>query len=119
MGIVKFDLLALGALNGLHMSVDAVKEAHGVDIDLAVIPQEAGHIRHADSRRYGRGVPGGVEGADGDSATDEAKDVLRPGRRSGADPARSHPGSFGASVSAQEKRGGGGGAIRIPLPSLS
>ena len=40
MGIVKFDLLALGALNGLHMSVDAVKEAHGVDIDLAVIPQE-------------------------------------------------------------------------------
>ena len=40
MGIVKFDLLALGAMNALHLSVDAVKEAHGVDIDLAVIPQE-------------------------------------------------------------------------------
>jgi error-prone DNA polymerase len=40
MGIVKFDLLALGALNGLHMSVDAVQEAHGIDIDLATIPQE-------------------------------------------------------------------------------
>ena len=40
MGIVKFDLLALGALNGLHMSVDAIREAHGVDIDLATIPQE-------------------------------------------------------------------------------
>ncbi len=40
MGIVKFDLLALGALNGLHLSVDAIREAHGVDIDLATIPQE-------------------------------------------------------------------------------
>ncbi|MCP3975501.1 MAG: DNA polymerase III subunit alpha [bacterium] len=40
MGIVKFDLLALGALNALHLSVDAIREAHGVDIDLATIPQE-------------------------------------------------------------------------------
>ena len=40
MGIVKFDLLALGAMNGLHMSVDVIREVHGVDIDLATIPQE-------------------------------------------------------------------------------
>ena len=40
MGIVKFDLLALGAMNGLHMSVDAIREVHGIDIDLAKIPQE-------------------------------------------------------------------------------
>ena len=40
MGIVKFDLLALGALNGLHLSVDAIREVHGIDIDLATIPQE-------------------------------------------------------------------------------
>ena len=40
MGIVKFDLLALGALNALHLSVDTISEAHGVDIDLATIPQE-------------------------------------------------------------------------------
>ncbi|MDJ0959454.1 MAG: error-prone DNA polymerase [Acidimicrobiia bacterium] len=40
MGVVKFDLLALGALNGLHLSVDAIREVHGVDIDLATIPQE-------------------------------------------------------------------------------
>ena len=40
MGIVKFDLLALGAMNALHLSVDAIREAHGVDIDLATIPQE-------------------------------------------------------------------------------
>jgi error-prone DNA polymerase len=40
MGVVKFDLLALGALNALHLSVDAIAEMHGVDIDLATIPQE-------------------------------------------------------------------------------
>ena len=40
MGIVKFDLLALGALNGLHLSIDAIDEVHGIEIDLATIPQE-------------------------------------------------------------------------------
>ncbi|HSF84443.1 MAG TPA: error-prone DNA polymerase, partial [Acidimicrobiia bacterium] len=40
MGIVKFDLLALGAMNGLHLSVDAIRDMHGIDIDLATIPQE-------------------------------------------------------------------------------
>jgi error-prone DNA polymerase len=40
MGVVKFDLLALGALNGMHLSVDMIREVHGVDIDLATIPQE-------------------------------------------------------------------------------
>jgi error-prone DNA polymerase len=40
MGVVKFDLLALGALNALHLSVDAIADAHGIDIDLAMIPQE-------------------------------------------------------------------------------
>ena len=40
MGIVKFDLLALGALNGLHLSVDAIADSHGINIDLATIPQE-------------------------------------------------------------------------------
>ncbi len=40
MGIVKFDLLALGAMNALHLSVDAIRDTHGVDIDLATIPQE-------------------------------------------------------------------------------
>lgn len=40
MGIVKFDLLALGALNALHLSVDAIADVHGIDIDLATIPQE-------------------------------------------------------------------------------
>ena len=39
-GIVKFDLLGLGMLNALHLTVDAVEEVHGVALDLATIPQE-------------------------------------------------------------------------------
>jgi error-prone DNA polymerase len=39
-GIVKFDLLALGMLNALHLTVDTIAETHGVSIDLAMIPQE-------------------------------------------------------------------------------
>ncbi len=40
MGVVKFDLLALGALNALHLSVDAIAAYHGVAVDLATIDQE-------------------------------------------------------------------------------
>jgi error-prone DNA polymerase len=40
MGIVKFDLLALGMLNALHLTVDTIEEVHGIPIDLAVLPQE-------------------------------------------------------------------------------
>ena len=39
-GIVKFDLLGLGMLNALHLSVDTIRETHGVSIDLATIDQE-------------------------------------------------------------------------------
>ncbi|OFW67258.1 MAG: hypothetical protein A2Z12_05970 [Actinobacteria bacterium RBG_16_68_21] len=40
MGIVKFDLLALGMLNALHLTVGLIEEVHGVAIDLARIDQE-------------------------------------------------------------------------------
>jgi error-prone DNA polymerase len=40
MGIVKFDLLGLGMLNALHLTVDLIAEVHGVDVDLAALPQE-------------------------------------------------------------------------------
>ncbi len=40
MGVVKFDLLALGMLNALHLTVDTIGEVHGVEIDLATIHQE-------------------------------------------------------------------------------
>jgi error-prone DNA polymerase len=39
-GLVKFDLLGLGMLEALHRCVDLVREAHGVDVDLALVPQE-------------------------------------------------------------------------------
>jgi error-prone DNA polymerase len=40
MGIVKFDLLGLGMLNALHLTVDLIEDAHGLEVDLATIPQE-------------------------------------------------------------------------------
>jgi error-prone DNA polymerase len=39
-GLVKFDLLGLGMLTALHDTVDLVRGAHGVEVDLAELPQE-------------------------------------------------------------------------------
>ncbi len=39
-GLVKFDLLGLGMLTALHEAVDLVADAHGVEVDLATIPQD-------------------------------------------------------------------------------
>jgi error-prone DNA polymerase len=39
-GLVKFDLLGLGMLDALHRCVDLVRQAHGVDVDLAELDQE-------------------------------------------------------------------------------
>ena len=39
-GLVKFDLLGLGMLSALHGAVDLIRDHHGVEIDLAAIPQE-------------------------------------------------------------------------------
>jgi error-prone DNA polymerase len=39
-GIVKFDLLGLGMLNALHLATDMIEDNHGIEIDLARIPQE-------------------------------------------------------------------------------
>ena len=39
-GLVKFDLLGLGMLTVLHAAVDHVRAFHGVDVDLARLPQE-------------------------------------------------------------------------------
>src|SRR5215207_6987259 len=40
-GLVKFDLLGLGMLSALHDTVDLVRAHHGVEVDLAGLPQEA------------------------------------------------------------------------------
>ena len=39
-GLVKIDLLGLGMLTALHIGVDLIRTYHGVDVDLATIPQE-------------------------------------------------------------------------------
>jgi error-prone DNA polymerase len=39
-GLVKFDLLGLGMLSMLHYAVDLIRLGHGVEVDLAAIPQE-------------------------------------------------------------------------------
>jgi error-prone DNA polymerase len=40
-GLVKFDLLGLGMLSALHGTVDLVRDHHGIEVDLATLPQEA------------------------------------------------------------------------------
>jgi error-prone DNA polymerase len=40
-GLVKFDLLGLGMLSALHYAIDFIRDFHGVDIDLAALPQES------------------------------------------------------------------------------
>jgi error-prone DNA polymerase len=39
-GLVKFDMLGLGMLTVLHATVDHIRTFHGVEVDLALIPQE-------------------------------------------------------------------------------
>ncbi|HEX2041839.1 MAG TPA: error-prone DNA polymerase [Acidimicrobiales bacterium] len=39
-GLVKIDLLGLGMLTALHLGVDLIRRHHGVEVDLATIPQE-------------------------------------------------------------------------------
>jgi error-prone DNA polymerase len=39
-GLVKFDLLGLGMLSVLHYALDLVADAHGIELDLATLPQQ-------------------------------------------------------------------------------
>ena len=39
-GLVKFDLLGLGMLSVVHYAVDLIRDHHGIDVDLATLPQE-------------------------------------------------------------------------------
>ncbi len=40
MGLVKFDLLGLGMLSALHRCIDLIADHHGVEVDLATLPQD-------------------------------------------------------------------------------
>ena len=68
-------------------------------------------VRHAVRRRHDRRVPGRVPGPDGHPAPAAAAQVLRPGHRDRADPARADPGQFGASLHPAQERPG---ARRLP-----
>ena len=51
-GLVKFDLLGLGMLSMLHYAIDMIRDRHGVEIDLASLPQDPDvyeMLCHADS----------------------------------------------------------------------
>jgi len=39
-GLVKFDLLGLGMLTALHLTLDLVRDHQGVEVDLAALPQD-------------------------------------------------------------------------------
>ncbi len=39
-GLVKFDLLGLGMLSAIHYAIDFVADAHGVELDMATMPQD-------------------------------------------------------------------------------
>ncbi len=39
-GLVKFDLLGLGMLTAIHLAVDLIADHHGIEIDLATLPQD-------------------------------------------------------------------------------
>jgi error-prone DNA polymerase len=39
-GLVKFDLLGLGMLTAIHEAVDLIAELHGVELDIAALPQD-------------------------------------------------------------------------------
>ena len=102
-GLVKFDLLGLGMLTMLHLAVDMVR-TQGVEIDLATIPQEdevydllcaadTVGVFQVESRAQMATLP-----------RLRPAQLLRPRRRSRADPARPDPGRFGAPVPAAAQR---------------
>ena len=105
-GLVKFDLLGLGMLTMLHLAVDMIRTYNGVDIDIATIPQEPEvydllcaadtvGVFQVESRAQMATLP-----------RLRPRTLLRPRRRSCADPSRPDPRRVGASVLAPAQRRG-------------
>ena len=118
-GLVKFDLLGLGMLTALRDCFELVAAHHGVQLEPALDPAGGRRrLRHALRGGHRRGVPGRVPGPDGDPAAAAAPEVLRPGRRGRADPARPDPGRLGAPVHAPPPwRRAGVPAARVDAPA--
>ena len=115
-GLVKFDLLGLGMLTAIHEAIDLVREGHGVDIDIAMLPQDAAvydmlceadtvGVFQIESRAQMATLP-----------RLQAADLLRPRRRGRADPSRADPGRLGAPVHPAAQRQGAG---HLPAPAAA
>ena len=77
-------------------------------------PPGARGLRAAVRGRHRRRVPGREPRADGDAAAAAARELLRPGDRGRAHPARADPGRLGAPVPAPAQRRGAG---HVPAPA--
>ena len=99
-GLVKFDLLGLGMLVGAALLLrPRPSTTAGERRTLHELPPEDAAVYDMlCAGRLGRGVPGRVPGPDGHPAPAAPAQVLRPGRRGRADPARPDPGRLGAPV---------------------
>ena len=108
-GLVKFDLLGLGMLSALQYCFDFVEQWHGVRYGLHEIPPEdplvydmlcaadTVGVFQVESRAQMATLP-----------RLQAAQVLRPGHRDRADPARPDPGRFGAPLHPAQERPGKG-----------
>ena len=109
-GLVKFDLLGLGMLTALHLMIDLVAEHHGRRVALhelqPVDPEVYAMLARADSVGVFQ-VESRAQMATLPAAA--SAQVLRPGRRGRADPARPDPGRLGAPLhpAAQQVRRSG------------
>ena len=114
-GLVKFDLLGLGMLSALHLHLRPRRVLARRALRPRRDPQGAAvRLRHALRGRHDRGVPGRVPRPDGHAAPAAATQLLRPGDRDRADPARPDPGRLGAPVHPAPTGQGGRSPTRIP-----
>ena len=114
-GLVKFDLLGLGMLSALHYCFEFVEQWYGVRYGLHDVPPEDPLVYDmlcAGGHR--RGVPDRVPGPDGHAAPARPREVLRPGDRDRADPARPDPGRIRAPLHPPQARAWKRSPIRIP-----
>ena len=113
-GLVKFDLLGLGMLSAIHYALDLVFGYHGIEVDLAELPQEDAvyeMLCRADSVGVFQ-VESRAQMATLPAAPTPL--LLRPGGRGRAHPARSDPGQLGAPLHPPSQ---GRGARHLPAPS--
>ena len=113
-GLVKFDLLGLGMLSALHYALDLIETRRST---WATMPLDDPEVYDMLCRADSVGVFQVESRAQMATLPRlQAPQVLRPGGRGGADPARPDPGRLGAPVHPAQERAGG--AVTYPHPLL-